>query len=137
MRQVTRLLTLTNGLFPVCVGSRILGGRIRSGKNNGSVFCRAHSYVGAARTMKLLKTVFWLGVVIYYLPSPASQSGAPASVQGSATKVASQFCTQPLALCKRGEPGERNSSRNAVSQDTLTSPDRAVPWRGSALHSGL
>src|SRR3954454_19264939 len=62
------------------------GWQIRSGKNNGSVFCRAHSYVGAARTMKLLKTVFWLGVVIYYLPSSASQSGAPASVQGSATK---------------------------------------------------
>jgi len=83
--------------------------------------------------MKLLKTALWLGVVIYYLPSPASQSGAPASGQGLATKAASQFCTQPLALCKRGEPGERNSSRNAVSQDTLTSADRAVPWRGSAL----
>jgi hypothetical protein len=109
------------------------GWQIPFRQERGSVFCRGHSCVGAARTMKLLKTAFWLGVVIYYLPSPASQSGAPASGQGSATKAASQFCTQPLALCKRGESGKRNSSRNAVSQDTLTSPDRAVPWRGSAL----
>jgi hypothetical protein len=99
--------------------------------------------------MKLLKTAFWLGVVIYYLPSPASQSGAPASHihggQGLATKAASQFCAQPLALCtktvealpKRGEPGERNSSRDAVksSQDTLIPADRIVPWHGPALRT--
>ena len=93
--------------------------------------------------MKLLKTAFWLGVVIYYLPSPAFQSSAHVhGGQGLATKAASKFCTQPLALCtktvealpKRGEPGEGNSSRNAVSQDTLTPADRAVPWRGSPLH---
>ena len=29
--------------------------------------------------MKLFRTAFWLGVVIYNLPSPASQSAPPAS----------------------------------------------------------
>ena len=90
--------------------------------------------------MKLLKTAFWLGVVIYNLPSPISQSAAPTTRdQGSATKATSH-CSQRPALCTKtiealsdhGEPGERNSSRDAISQDTLTPPDRVVPWRGRA-----
>src|SRR4051812_37035838 len=34
---------------------------------------------GSRETMKLFRTAFWLGVVIYNLPSPASQPAAPAS----------------------------------------------------------
>ena len=91
--------------------------------------------------MKILKTAFWLGVVIYNLPSPISQSAAPAiRDQGSATKATSH-CSQRSALCsktiealsKHGEYGERNSSRDVVSQDTLTPADRVVTWRGWAL----
>ncbi len=95
--------------------------------------------------MKLFRLTFWLGVVIYNLPSPTSQPAAPESQlngsQGLAAKAASQFCAQPLEPCtktvdalpKRGEPGAHNSSRDAVkpSQDTLVSTDRVVPWRGS------
>jgi hypothetical protein len=92
--------------------------------------------------MKILRTAFWLGVVIYNLPSPTSQSAAPASHlhggQRMATKAANQPCSQPPALCaktvealpKGGEPGGRDSLRNAVSQDTLAPADRAVAWRG-------
>ncbi len=116
-------------------------------KKDDFAFCQAHSCVGAARIMKLLRTAFWLGIVIYNLPSPTSQSATPASHvhgdQGLATKEASQPCPQPLALCvktvealpKRGEPGERHSSRDAVSQDTLTRADHMVPWRGWHLRT--
>jgi hypothetical protein len=96
--------------------------------------------------MKLFRMAFWLGVVIYNLPSPTSQSPALESQlngsQGLAAKAASQFCPQPLEPCanvvealpKRGEPAKHISSRDAVklSQDTLAPADRAVPWRGSA-----
>ena len=100
--------------------------------------------------MKLFRMAFWLGVVIYNLPSPASQPAAPVSqlngTQGLAAKAASQLCPQPREPCariveplpNRGEPGGHNSSRGAVkpSQDTLAPADRAVPWRGSALRKG-
>ena len=151
-RSVPGPLTLTKGLLPVCVGASILVGRTVPASGvcwqERRLCVLPSALLGGSREdpMKLLKTAFWLGVVIYYLPSPAFQSSAPASHvhggQGLATKAASKFCTQPLALCtktvealpKRGEPGEGNSSRNAVSQDTLTPADRAVPWHGSALH---
>jgi hypothetical protein len=100
--------------------------------------------------MKLFRTAFWLGVVIYNLPSPVSQSAAPASQlnggQGLAAKAASQFGPKPSELCaktvaafsKRGEPGGHNSLRAAVkpSQDTLTPADRVVPWCGAIQHKG-
>jgi hypothetical protein len=99
--------------------------------------------------MKLFRMAFWLGVVIYNLPSSASMSTGPESQygrQGLAAKAASsQFCLPPLDPCartvegltKRDEPGGQNSSRDAVkpSQDTLTPADRAVPWRGLAQHN--
>ena len=99
--------------------------------------------------MKLFRMAFWLGVVIYNLPSPASKSTGPESPNGSqglAAKAASQFCPLPLEPCaktvetltKRGEPGGQNASRQAVksSQDTLAPADRTVPWRGSAQRKG-
>ena len=141
-RQVTGPLTLTKGLFPGCVGTSILVGRtvLASLPRKKDGLPSALSCMGT-RTVKLLKTAFWLGVVIYNLPSPISQSAAPATHdQGSATKATSH-CSQRPALCtktnealsKQGEHGERNSSRDAVSQDTLTPADRVVPWRGWAL----
>ena len=93
--------------------------------------------------MKLFRMAFWLGIVIYNLPSPASKSTGPESHNGSqglAAKAASQFCPQPLepcaktfeALTQRGEPGGQYSSGDGVkpSQDTLAPEDRTVPWRG-------
>ena len=41
------------------------------------LFCLALADAGAAETMKLFRTAFWLGVVIYNLPSPDSQPAAP------------------------------------------------------------
>jgi hypothetical protein len=90
--------------------------------------------------MKLFRTAFWLGVVIYNLPSPASQHAASQlnDYQGSASQVCPQAlkpCAQNgEALPKRGDPGGHRSSPRAVmpSQDTLAPADRAVPWRGPA-----
>ena len=100
--------------------------------------------------MKLFRMAFWLGVVIYNLPSPVSQSAAPESQlngsQGLAAKAASQFCPQSLEPCakiveafsKRDEPAGiiLRAMPRKPSQDTLAPADRAVPWRGSALHKG-
>jgi hypothetical protein len=100
--------------------------------------------------MKLFRTIFWLGVVIYNLPnSPVSNPARPASqpqgIQSWAAKAAGQFCPQPLEFCaktveaqpKRGDLGGHNSSRDASkpSQDTLVPADRVWPWRGSGLHA--
>jgi hypothetical protein len=73
---------------------------------------------GSRETMKLFRTAFWLGVVIYNLPSPASQPAAPASQLHDGQRLAAKAA----------------NSRDAVkpSQDTLTSADRGAPWRGSA-----
>jgi hypothetical protein len=95
--------------------------------------------------MKLFRMAFWLSVVIYNLPTPASKPAATESQlngsRGSSTKAASQ-CPQPPEACakvvealpKRSEPGGPNFSRDALkpSQDTLAPADRAVPWRGPA-----
>jgi hypothetical protein len=109
-------------------------GRLR--KKQG-VLPRAHSGTsGAARTMKLFRTAFWLGVVIYNLPSPASMPAAFESKlngsQGLAAKATSQFCPRSLEFCAK--TGGRSSLRDTeiLSQDTLVPADRAVPWRGVA-----
>jgi len=104
--------------------------------------------------VKLLKTAFWLGIVIYNLPSPPPQSAAPTPhLDGGhsvATNTAGQGCGQPPELCtktvqapsKHGEPRKREFWRRALSQDTLTPADRAVAWHGldlrkrSAANSG-
>ena len=83
--------------------------------------------------MKLFRTAFWLGVVIYNLPSPDSQPAAPESQvgsQGSPVHCAKNTDTHP----KRGDPVAQSSSRKAAtpSKDTLAPADRAVPWRGPA-----
>jgi hypothetical protein len=82
--------------------------------------------------MKLFRTAFWLGVVIYNLPSPGSQPAVPESPlgsQGSPAHCAKNTDTHP----KRGDPAAQSSSRKAAttpSKDTLAPADRAVPWRG-------
>ena len=83
--------------------------------------------------MKLFRTAFWLGVVIYNLPSPDSRPAAPESLldsQGSPAHCAKNADTHP----ERGDSVAHSSSRNAVasSQDTLAPADRAVPWQGPA-----
>jgi hypothetical protein len=113
-------------------------------------FCLAHpGCAGAARTMKLFRTAFWLGVVIYNLPSPASQPAAPESRpnggQGLAAKAVSRLCSRPRescskndeALANRGDRGGHSSSRDTAmpSQDTLTPTDRAEPWRAPAVRN--
>src|SRR5262245_16186758 len=99
--------------------------------------------------MKLFRTAFWLGVVIYNLPSPASQPPAFElqlnGGQGLATKAASRPCPRLRESCpkndeafpNRGDCGAHSSSREATmpSHDTLTPTDRAEPWRGSALRN--
>jgi hypothetical protein len=135
----SRPLTLTNGRFSAFASLAVLllanySGRLR--KKQG-VLPRAHSGTsGAARTMKLFRTAFWLGVVIYNLPSPASMPAAFESKlngsQGLAAKATSQFCPRPLEFCAK--TGGRSSLRDTemLSQDTLAPADRAVPWRGVA-----
>ena len=73
---------------------------------------------GGSEIMKLFRTAFWLGVVIYNLPNSGSQSAPPAS----------QVHDGPHLLAKAA------NSRDAAqsSQDILTPRDRAVSWRGSA-----
>ena len=99
--------------------------------------------------MKLFRTAFWLGVVIYNLPSPASQPAAPESRpnggQGLAAKAVSRLCSRPRescsknneALANRGDRGGHSSSRDTAmpSQDTLTPTDRAEPWRAPAVRN--
>jgi hypothetical protein len=139
----------------LCIASSTLVGKpFRRGappRKKGSAFCFAHAgkHRGAAKTMKLFQTAFWLSVVIYNLPSPASQPAAPESQlndsQGLAAKAAGRFCPQPCEPCakniealpERGDQVGHSSSRGAVmrSHDTLTPADRAVPWRGRALRN--
>jgi hypothetical protein len=137
----------------LCIASSTLVGKpFRRGapprKTKGSAFCLAHAgSIGAAKTMKLFRTAFWLSVVIYNLPSPASQPAAPEShpndSQGLAAKAAGRFCPQPREPCakniealpKRGDPVEHSPHEVMPSHDTLTPADRAVPWHGRALRN--
>jgi hypothetical protein len=100
----------------------------------------------AAGEMKLFRIAFWLGVVVYNLPSPGSGPAAPESKsngsQGVAVKAATQ-CPERLKSCakyvevppKPGEPGEHSLPHDALrtSQDTLLPADRAVPWHRPAI----
>jgi hypothetical protein len=94
--------------------------------------------------MKLFRMAFWLGGVIYNLPSPASGPTAPSQpngIKGLAVKAAHQ-CSQWLKPCdkyvealpKPGEQGEHHLRHDALRpfQDTLGPADRAVPWRSPA-----
>lgn len=92
-----------------------------------------------------VRTAFWLGVTIYYLPSPAEHLAPGALPNGIARPSIesrparrhfslgaykrSGKCRETLA--RRAEGGLRASSNIALrSQDTLTSSDLAIPWRG-------
>ena len=99
--------------------------------------------------MKLLRTIFWLGVVIYNLPnSPTSNPARPASqpqaTQSWAAKAAGQLCPKSLEFCaktveaqpKRGNLGGHSRDALKPSQDTLVPADRVWPWRGSSLSEG-
>jgi hypothetical protein len=124
------------------------GGVHLLGRQGGLAFAyRTRASIGAAKTMKLFRTAFWLSVVIYNLPSPASQPAAPEShpndSQGLAAKAAGRFCPQPREPCakniealpKRGDPVEHSPHEVMPSHDTLTPADRAVPWHGRALRN--
>ena len=155
-RQGVRVNVNKRYIVSLCIASSTLVGKpFRRGapprKTKGSAFCLAHAgkHRGAAKTMKLFQTAFWLSGVIYNLPSPASQPAAPESQlndsQGLAAKAAGRFCPQPCEPCakniealpERGDQVGHSSSRGAVmrSHDTLTRADRAVPWRGRALRN--
>jgi hypothetical protein len=89
---------------------------------------------------------FWLGLVIYYLPSPASQPAAPeAPLKGSLAAKSPSADTRQVCrhiayveshprLAKHGESRGDKSPRDAMEpcQDTLTPADLAAPWRGLA-----
>jgi hypothetical protein len=99
--------------------------------------------------MRLFRTVFWLGITIYCLPSFNSQTTAPnpspIGSQCRPTKAADtgRLCEwevgrdtdRPRAVVKRGEQRGDGSSREAFmhSQDTLIRSDLTTPWRGSAV----
>jgi hypothetical protein len=76
-------LTLTKRIFPALASRRVLlladrfGGLHLLARKKVPRF--ASALLGAAKTMKLFRMAFWLGVVIYNLPSPASQPAAPES----------------------------------------------------------
>jgi hypothetical protein len=78
---VARPLTLTKRIFPALASRRVLlladrfGGLRLLARKKVPRFASA----GSAKTMKLFRMAFWLGVVIYNLPSPASQPAAPES----------------------------------------------------------
>ena len=92
---------------------------------------------------------FWLGLVIYYLPSPASEPAVPEAPlkrsHGVAAKSPSADARQVCrgVACVERHPTLANddesrggkSSRDAVhpSQDTLKPTDLTAPWRGPAL----
>jgi hypothetical protein len=106
-----------------------------------------HPRARGFKTMRLLRTAFWLGITIYYLPNTNSQPISPQislnSSQCRYNKAADtgRLCAwvsesdtdPPRGVIKRGER-ERSSSRETLmhSQSTLTRSDLAVPWRGSA-----
>ena len=71
--------------------------------------------------MKLVRLAFWLGVVIYNLPSPASQSAAPESreSQGLAAKAPGQSCPQRLVFA-----GGRLVSRTSVVREVFSTASR-------------
>src|SRR5262245_32425244 len=94
--------------------------------------------------MKIFRTAFWLGIIIYNLPSPTSQPPAPEpqinGSRGLAAKAASQLCSMSRESClKNGEAipnsGERGVHSSPPSHDTLTPTDRAVLWRGPGRQS--
>jgi hypothetical protein len=93
---------------------------------------------GSREAMKLFRTAFWLGVVIYNLPSPASQPAAPESRpnggQGLAAKAVSRLCSRPRESCSKNDEALANRG-DMPSQDTLTPTDRAEPWRAPAVRN--
>jgi hypothetical protein len=93
-----------------------------------------------------VRTAFWLGVTIYYLPSPAEHLAPGALPNGIERPSAesSSAARRHFSLggykrsgkCRlaRGADGALRASSDIVrrSQDTLTPSDLAIPWRGPA-----
>jgi hypothetical protein len=101
----------------------------------------------------LLRTVFWLMVVILLLPSdPDAGPGAPQvtfvqaidAVRATITDL-SQFCSRNPDLCATGEAViqvvadkarygieqlQLYLDQNAVGGNTLTAEDAGIPWQG-------
>jgi hypothetical protein len=93
-----------------------------------------------------VRTAFWLGITIYYLPSSiehlaprAFPNGIERPSMGSSSAGSRHFsqraynrsgkCRQIVA---RGAEGGLRASSNILlrSQDTLTPSDLAIPWQG-------
>jgi hypothetical protein len=92
-----------------------------------------------------VRTAFWVGVTIYYLPSPIEHlapRALPNAIERRSPSAESRHfsleafrgaakCRQALA---RSIEGGLRASSNIVprSRDTLTPSDLAIPWRGPA-----
>ena len=103
----------------------------------------------------LLRTVFWLTVIILLLPSdPDAGPEAPQvtlvdaldAVRATITDL-SQFCVRNPELCETGETVihvvadkarygiaqlQIYLDQDAVGENTLTAEDAGIPWQGSA-----
>jgi hypothetical protein len=73
---------------------------------------------GGGEIMKLFRTAFWLGVVVYNLPNTSPETAAPPSQVHDAQR--------PAANAANSRVSEK------LFQDTLTPADRKLPWRGLA-----
>ena len=109
--------------------------------------------------MFLIRTAFWLGLVVLLLPSDPQQQARLYNAAASAAHSAVTFCDRNAALCKTaGEHwavfktkaefagrmavdlasekllGDGKSAQPAVGEvrDTLSEADRAPAWRGKA-----
>jgi hypothetical protein len=106
--------------------SILVGGLFQRAALPGTENCQAHSRMrGAARTLKLFRMAFWLGVVICNLPSPASRPAVPESQLSGSRGLEAKIV--------HGEPSKYNfsCSTQKLCQDTLLPADRLVPWRGA------
>jgi len=86
-----------------------------------------------------VRTAFWLGVTIYYLPSPAEHLTPGALPNGIERRSAEQSGAARRHFSLRGykRSGKcrqilTRGAEGGLSQDTLTTSDLVIPWRGPA-----
>jgi hypothetical protein len=79
--------------------------------------------------LRLLRTAFWLGVTICYLPTLPAHLVTPHD--------RSVACQQEPALRDKQQPVTFSVHTTVLSRGTLTGSDLAVPWRGFVPLPGL